>query len=104
MRVSNKQSSINTLRLFMSNMKSTQVQVGKINTGSYLYVITAVYEVGYNLFYCVNRYTTNWVEAGSVIVDATNYGIQYDRAGLGGASIPDSVAKEILNFNRAVYA
>lgn len=74
-----------------------KVSIKTINTGSYLYAITGVYNIKKRVLIEVTKYRANKQLIGILIIDRySNYGIEYDRTVIG--TLPESVVKAIKQF------
>ena len=78
------------------------VQIKKINTGSYIYTINAIYGAIYGLRFEVDKTKRNGQKVGNTlnITRYSIYGIEYDNTIIG--SIPDSLSKTIVQFLRVL--
>ena len=65
----------------------------------HVYFVSAVNTPGMKIYYIVSKYSKTGKNLGKVLVDATNYGISYNNTAF---SIPDSISKAILEFNRSI--
>lgn len=103
MAITNLESSARTIALAIKEEYETSVQVKKINTGSYIYYINAVYCPIYGLRFEVNKTTKNGQKLGDTlnITRFSIHGIEYDNTIIG--SIPDSATKAIRLFLNILY-
>ena len=99
MRTTNFENNLRTIRLAVQQGYDTEVQIKKLNTGSYVYFVSAVNTPGMKIYYTVSKYSKTGKNLGKVTVDATNYGMSYNNKAF---SIPDSIDKVILDFNRSI--
>lgn len=98
MTITNIESSVKTIVLAIKGEYEDSVLIKKINTGSYIYYVNAVYCPIYGLRFDVNKTTKNNQKIGDTlsITKFSIYGIEYDNTVIG--SIPDSVSKAIKLF------
>lgn len=99
MGTTNFENNLRTIRLAVQQGYNMEVQIKKLNTGSYLYFVSAVSTPGMKVYYIVSKYSKAGKNLGKVLVDATNYGISCNNTAF---SIPDSISKVILEFNRSI--
>lgn len=99
MALTNFESNLRTIKLSISEGYSTRVVIKKLNTGSYKYIVRALNNPGSNVYYEVYKYDRSGKLIGKTLVDASYNGISYDSRYF---SIPDSIAKSILEFHRAI--
>lgn len=99
MGATNFENNLRTIRLAVQQGYNMEVQIKKLNTGSYVYFVSAVNTPGMKVYYIVSKYSKTGKNLGKVLVDATNYGISYNNTAF---SIPDSISKAILEFNRSL--
>lgn len=92
------ESSVKTIVFAIKGEYEDSVLIKKINTGSYIYYVNAVYCPIYGLRFDVNKTTKNNQKIGDTlsITKFSIYGIEYDNTVIG--SIPDSVSKAIKLF------
>lgn len=92
------ESSVKTIVFAIKGEYEDSVLIKKINTGSYIYYVNAVYCPIYGLRFDVNKTTKNNQKIGDTlsITKFSIYGIEYDNTVIG--SIPDFVSKAIKLF------
>lgn len=98
MTITNIERNVKTIVLAIKGEYEDSVLIKKINTGSYIYYVNAVYCPIYGLRFDVNKTTKNNQKIGDTlsITKFSIYGIEYDNTVIG--SIPDSVSKAIKLF------
>lgn len=98
MAITNIERNVKTIVLAIKGEYEDSVLIKKINTGSYIYYVNAVYCPIYGLRFDVNKTTKNNQKIGDTlsITKFSIYGIEYDNTVIG--SIPDSVSKAIKLF------
>lgn len=103
MAITNMVSNARTIALAIKEEYETSVQIKKINTGSYIYYINAVYCPIYGLRFEVNKTTKTNQKLGDTlnITRFSIHGIEYDNTVIG--TIPDSVLKAIRSFLNILY-
>lgn len=103
MTITNMESNAKTIALAIKEEYETSVQIKKINTGSYIYYISAVYCPIYGLRFEINKTTISGQKIGNtlIITRFSNYGMEYDNTIIG--SIPDSASKAIRLFLNIFY-
>lgn len=99
MAITNFESNLRTIRLSIREGYPACVTIKKLNTGSYNYITRAMNNPGGNVYYEVFKHTKSGKLIGKTLVDATYHGITYDNRYF---SIPDSIAKAILEFHKAI--
>ena len=98
MGITNMESSVRTIALAIREEQESSAQVKRINTGSYIYTIMAIYCPIYGLIFEVNKRDKHGKIMGDnlIITRFSTYGIDYDNTVIG--SLPDSVVKAIRMF------
>lgn len=98
MTITNIERNVKTIVLAIKGEYEDSVLIKKINTGSYIYYVNAVYCPIYGLRFDVNKTTKNNQKIGDTlsITKFSIYGIEYNNTVIG--SIPDSVSKAIKLF------
>lgn len=98
MAITNMESSARTIALAFKDEQESSAQVKRINTGSYIYTIMAIYCPIYGLRFEVNKRDKHGKIMGDnlIITRFSQYGMDYDNTVIG--SLPDSVVKAIRMF------
>lgn len=103
MGITNMQSSVRTIALAIREEQESSAQVKRINTGSYIYTIMAIYCPIYGLRFEVNKRDKHGKIMGDnlIITRFSTHGMDYDNTVIG--SLPDSVVKAIRMFLVMLY-
>lgn len=99
MGTTNFENNLRTLRLAIKQGYNMDVHIKKLNTGSYIYIVSAVNTPGMQIYYTVGKYSKSGKSFGKIYVEVTDQGVNYDNSLF---SIPDSCIKAILEFAQAI--
>lgn len=102
MGITNFESNVRTMLIFMKeNMNHGTVTLKTINTGSYKYIILAIYSSEKGLNYAVRKEKTYGKLVEIIEIDRVSiHGLEYRHNSKG--SLPDSVVKEITSFHKEI--
>lgn len=100
---SNEKCNIRTMAMFIQNNSQLTQVIKDIKTGSYEYMVVAEYDSNKGCIgYYVRKINASGRFIGTIsIIRISDYGIEYNHLD-DGKSLPDSVAKALVTYNKTL--